>query len=389
MRGKIILFCLFIFFSFSLGAQKIRIGLFYNHLVTSFTLHCIKGEFTFLSGGDTLVNLIPGEIYYMRLHDGMINLRGADKDFGSFPDLVIREAVFKSECRIKPVEPSLDPESYSGNFRINIEHEIIQIINETEMDNYLAGVVEAEVGPVEEDELYKAQSIICRTYALKNWMRHSEEGFNLCDEVHCQVYNGISDENPAIMHAILSTHNLVLTDIYSRLIDPVYHSNSGGETQRAGDIWPEDHDYLQAIIDPFSEGRRNASWLKTISLEEWKDYLKNKGFKPDKKAIGTTPLITQIHRQKYFVLGKDSLSLSMIRKDFDLKSTFFDMEEKGDSILIKGRGYGHGIGLSQEGAMQMANEGYSYSDILQFYFYQIKVINIDDLPVSQVPLELR
>jgi stage II sporulation protein D len=70
--------------------------------------------------------------------------------------------------------------------------------------------------------------------------------------------------------------------------------------------------------------------------------------------------------------------LADIRTDLELRSTFFTMEVKNDSILIHGKGYGHGVGMSQEGAMEMAKQGYSFSDILRFYFYNVKIIEMAD-----------
>ena len=372
----------------SLEAQKIRIGLFYNDLVSSFTFHCISGKYLFIAGADTLMEAEPGNIFFITQQNGQLTLRDSETYFGAFSSLDIKESVYESTCRLKSVQPALNPESYTGNFNVNIIHEAIQIINELELDKYLAGVIEAEAGPAAEEEFYKAQSVICRTYALKNWERHTSEGFNLCDETHCQVFHGISDENPKILHAVLSNHTIVLTDIYSRLVDPVFHSNSGGETQRASDIWPIDHDYLQAIIDPFSKNQKNSVWQEEITMEEWLNYLKSKGFKLGKAAPSAT-LIEQTHRKKYLIVSKDTLSLSVIRQDMGFKSSFFDMIPQGDSIIFRGRGYGHGIGLSQEGAMQMAKEGFSYSDILQYYYNQIKLLPIEDLPSSQVPAGFR
>lgn len=372
----------------TLEAQKIRVGLFYDHLLNSFTFHCTSGNYIFISGSDTLLESGPGEIFFIEQTSGQITLRDGDTYYGTFPILRIKESVYESTCRLKAVQPVLNPESYTGNFNVNIVHGTIQIINELELDKYLAGVVEAESGPVAEDEFYKAQSVICRTYALKNWDRHISEGFNLCDETHCQVFHGISDENPDIVHAVLSTHKIVVTDQYSRLVDPVFHSNSGGETQRASDIWPTDHDYLQAIVDPFSKDQRNSKWQEQITMEEWLSYLKSKGFSL-KKTEPSATLIEQPHRRKYLIVAKDTLSLSVIRQDMGLKSSFFDMVPQGDTIIFRGRGYGHGIGLSQEGAMEMAKEGFSYSDILQFYYNQVKILNIDELPRAELPVEFR
>ena len=81
--------------------------------------------------------------------------------------------------------------------------------------------------------------------------------------------------------------------------------------------------------------------------------------------------------------------MSVIREDLGFKSAFFDMHLAGDTLVINGRGYGHGVGLSQEGAMEMAKEGYSYSDILRFYFNDISISDVNELPDSELPEEFR
>jgi stage II sporulation protein D len=86
------------------------------------------------------------------------------------------------------------------------------------------------------------------------------------------------------------------------------------------------------------------------------------------------------------VLDKDTIRFTKIREDWNMKSTFFNMfPEEDGKILIWGKGYGHGIGLSQEGAMKMARDGYNYKDIIQFYFYNVRLMNYEDLPDSSLP----
>jgi stage II sporulation protein D len=78
-------------------------------------------------------------------------------------------------------------------------------------------------------------------------------------------------------------------------------------------------------------------------------------------------------RFSYYVVGEDSLSAVRIREDLELRSAFFSVFEEADSIVIMGRGYGHGVGLCQEGAMSMARKGHTYRDILDFYLSGIRI----------------
>jgi stage II sporulation protein D len=94
--------------------------------------------------------------------------------------------------------------------------------------------------------------------------------------------------------------------------------------------------------------------------------------------------VEQMRRKKFFVLDKDSLRMTKIRADYGFPSAFFDMFPEGDSVLVWGKGYGHGVGMSQEGAMKMARDGFSYQDILLFYFYEVRLMDFRDLPASSL-----
>ncbi len=332
----------------------------------------------------------PGDIFYISMIHDSIYLNNGSSTFGPYMQMLFRDKTLKSRCRIRVTESSEGAFDYAGNIGVSVSHQTMQLVNRIDFDRYLAGVVETEAGPVAPQEFYMAQAVLCRTYALRNWDRHSGEGFNLCDHTHCQAYNGMGNQNPDIYTAVLATHNMVVTDKYSRLIMPAFHANSGGETERASDVWPVDQDYLQAILDPYSKNQKHYQWKEKLSLQEWIAYLEAKGFDVSGAELDKL-LIRQPHRKKSFIYQDDTLSMSVIREDLGLNSAFFDMSKSGDgdTLVINGRGYGHGVGLSQEGAMEMAREGYSYSYILRFYFNDISISDLNDLPGSELPEAFR
>ena len=391
---KIILFLsiAFIWSGFSassLFAQKVRIGLFDNSQVKTLVFNCIDGQYSVY--GDSVLSreIKSGELVYISMMGDKLVLMDGELHFGTFNNLEINESAANSSFRLKIVDPIKEPRNYEGDLRISRFHGSIQLVNEVPLDNYLAGVVESEGGSTALPEFYKAQAILCRSYAIKNWDKHPGQDFNLCDNTHCQAYHGRSDENPNIQDAVLATHGLVLVNSSSELVSAIFHSNSGGETQRAADVWSSGEDYLQAVVDPFSEKQRSASWETTILLEAWKQYLTNHNQNDISKLTNDQLLVKQDHRRKFFVVGKDTLRLVDIRADLNLRSTFFSMELVNDSIVIHGKGYGHGVGMSQEGAMEMAKQDYSASDILRFYFYDVNIIELSDVADSELPEEFR
>lgn len=385
MRKLLILLC-FLICHPVLQGQMVKIGIFNEEVVRSVVVYCTSGEYMVMNGEEKLTSLEKGNILFAALDGGKVRLHSPDRLFGTFNKIEIRNISLDATFRLKSVEPALGSRSYDDDLLIGAEEDFLSLINRVDMDKYIAGVVEAEIGPNTEKEMYKAQSLLARTYALANFEKHREEGFSLCDAVHCQAFKGRPVYNPEIPEAVFETTGEVIADYHYRLIDAVFHSNSGGETQRSADVWIGERDYLQAVIDPYSLHQSNAKWYDTIMFTDWKRYLLENGMNSVKKLPGELLYVEQMHRKKYLVLDQDSLLMTKVRKDWGWRSSFFDMFPEPDGrIVIWGKGYGHGVGLSQEGAMKMARDGYNYRDIIEFYYYNIRIMNYEDLPDSSLP----
>jgi stage II sporulation protein D len=369
----------------SVVAQSVQVGLYQEQLVEKAVVYCSTGSFSLLVDGNERMQLEAGDILYLTLEQEGIKVLDSEHDLGHARQIELMAITPDAVFRIRPIEPELESRVYDDDLLVIAEDRFMTLVNRVDMDKYLAGVVETEAGPNAHKEFYKAQSILCRTYAMKHLDRHLSEGFSLCDGTHCQAYHGKSTYNPEILEAVQETTGLVVADYNFKLITAAYHSNSGGQTQRASDVWLTDADYLQSVVDPYSLHQPNAKWSDTISFADWKAYLHRNGM----RSVGRIPdeilYIEQMRRKKYFILDKDSIPMAKIREDWGFRSSFFDMFPEGDSILIWGKGYGHGIGMSQEGAMKMARDGYSYQDILQFYYHRIRIMDYRDLPASSLP----
>jgi len=362
----------------------VRIGLFQDQVVSKVVVYCSGGSYALLCDGEQRATLSKGEILYLSLEEKQIRVLDAHRDFGQTGLVELKALEGDAMFRMRPVDPELDGRVYDGELEVRPADRFLKLVNRVDLDFYLAGVVEAEGGAGAPSSYYRAQAILCRTFAMKNMHRHDGEIFSLCDQVHCQAYKGRNSKDPAILEAVLETTGMVATDNHYKLITAAYHSNSGGQTQRARDVWLRDQDYLQSVVDPYSLHQNHAKWKDTISFEEWKNYLKHMGMNAVDRIPEEILYVEQMRRKKYFILDGDSLRLTTIREDWDFPSAFFDMFPEGDSVLVWGKGYGHGIGMSQEGAMKMAGDGYSHEDILQFYFHQIRLMDYRDLPASSL-----
>ncbi|MDA3909749.1 MAG: SpoIID/LytB domain-containing protein [Bacteroidales bacterium] len=271
--------------------------------------------------------------------------------------------------------------AYQGDLHISHADHGVLLINRVNLEDYTAGVVEAEGGYAGTLEYYKTQAVICRTYALRNIYRHEDEGFQLCDRTHCQVYHGKAG-NSLIIEASRQTHGQVIVDENFKLINAVYHSNSGGQTANSVDVWTSQLPYLVSVTDTFSLAGNHAKWHRSISLTEWHIFLENRGVNIGK--LSDEEMIQRLQKRIATMnFGHVQIPMREIRKYFGLKSAFFEIEIIGKDLVFKGKGYGHGVGLAQEGAMEMARAGYTYDSIISHYYKNTSIVGLQLLKVFE------
>jgi stage II sporulation protein D len=219
----------------------------------------------------------------------------------------------------------------------------------------------------------------------KNMNRHIIDGYSFCDNTHCQAFNGISTDT-LIRRAALETKGLVIIDRDSNLVISAFHSNCGGETSISENVWLSGHSYIKKVIDPYCTKSPNAAWTKTMPLSDWVAYLKKSGYKA---AEGEVPFynFSQLTRQNDYRTGSFSIPFRQIRNDLNLRSAFFSVFRDGDIITLKGRGYGHGVGLCQEGAMVMASRGFKFNEIIGFYYSDVTITDIKNTKMEKTKIK--
>ncbi|MBI4646339.1 MAG: SpoIID/LytB domain-containing protein [Bacteroidia bacterium] len=362
-------------------AQTVDISIFSDYLINEVVITPFSGNYTITGDSLSLTKFTVTDIVFVSMLNDSINIKTLEKNLGSFSTVKISGSDSTNNIlKIKPVVPGLNERLYNNDVKLSILHGRILILNRVDIEYYIAGVVETEGGSKAGSEYYKTQAIICRTYALENRQRHELEGFELCDGVHCQAYSGCCFYNFDILEATLDTKGLVIVDSALKLITAAFHSNSGGETVNSEDIWILPKPYLHSIKDDFWKNGRNAYWTKSISAEQWKQYLKGYGVSfNDSNITPQSFTFVQNTRMNYYIINGQKLALKNIRSDFKLKSTFFSISSNNEELIFKGRGYGHGVGLSQESAMYMAELGYSYRDIIKYFYKNVYIVNYEAL----------
>lgn len=356
-------------------ANDIRIGVYRSHHIQSIDFSYVDGAY-FIIGDSINFGELSATNYVSVVRNGeKVILKKAGKTLGTFDKVLLQPLFYDISIRLRPRAPILRERVYNDAFEIISGEKGLTIINEVSYPHYLGGVIESEGGGGRHIEYYKAQAVISRTYALMHYHRHQQEGFNLCDQVHCQAYYSRLTHTKLIEKAVEETRGIYIVDsTTNRYVEAYFHANCGGETSSSDYVWREDIHYLQPIKDTFCIHTSQAKWEKKIPKSEWRSYLVNTFYYPIEDSLYKALIYTfeQPSRKAFYISPHLGIPLRDLRYKFNLKSTFFSCYPEGDYVVLKGKGFGHGVGLCQEGAMKMASEGFDYRQILAFYYEGIR-----------------
>lgn len=376
--GFIISFILFLLFTKHTIAADFAVKIFSQYNIKSLSFMPLIGKYSVECDENPIYETNKNDIFTISIEKNKIRLKKNLQDLGLFNSIEFNGEGLKNIFKIKPSNSDIKERIYDDDLLITADRGYLKIINNVDIEHYVAGVVQSEIlGSCDSLEFFKIQALISRTYAINNMMKHYKDGYNLCDDVHCQVYKSRCNKYPILMATTLTSGD-VIVDKNKRMISASFCSNSGGETINSEDLWSIPTTYLKAVKDTFSNGMRNSVWEFKMPAKDWLKYLKD-NFKYDtddssmyNKAIN----FEQNTRKIYFA---DSIPLKNIRRDLGLKSTFFSVSKQGDNVILKGKGYGHGVGLSQEGAIKMVKYKYKAEEIIRFYYKDVDIINYQEI----------
>jgi len=260
--------------------------------------------------------------------------------------------------------------SYPGEIGIEPGGVGLEVINRVDLEEYVASVVRWEMGSLGEDliEALKAQAVAARTYSLCH--------HKLSAGIEDQVYKGYVDD-PVIRRAVSETEGEILVSD-GRPIDAKYHSTCGGKTAPPSEVWGvDDPPYLKAKKDPFCQDSPHYHWQRVFPLVEFYQRL---GCALGHKLTGPVELeLIRGQKSRRLIevrIGEDRICGIRFRRLFGLKSTYFWLSLGRDSVIITGKGWGHGVGMCQWGAIGMAKRGYSYKQILGYYYPGAKLARL-------------
>jgi len=253
------------------------------------------------------------------------------------------------------------------------------VVNLVPLEQYLYGVVPREIGNGSPDIMaaIEAQAICARSYAISHFGAHRAQGFDIYSDTRSQAYSGMSRETPLCTQAVDATRGLVAFS-GDRLLDARYHSTCGGRTANSEDVWSSAVSYLQSIKDkplfgrPYCSNSPHYEWKKLVSKREFYATIARMipaGAKIRSWSLEINPKSKRVVKMTVNSdKGTYEIKGSSLRSAFGLKSTWFKIKERGDALLFEGHGWGHGVGMCQYGAMQMARRGKSARRIIKHYY---------------------
>lgn len=287
-------------------------------------------------------------------------------------------------------EPQYEKANYGDLSKIRLLHQETEEVEEIEFDTYLYGVVSAEMPASYELEALRAQAVVARTYTIYKIVNGSKhENADICDSsLCCQAW--ISKENRLarweegaregywrkIVDSVDSTSGRYIT-YHGEPINSFFHSNSGGQTELPVNVWGGSFPYLQIVATSGEENYNGYSSEVLVSKDELiqKMLEKYSNFEIHFDEVNCIQILdlTESGRVKTMKIGNVSLSGVEVRSIFGLKSAKFAFEIVDNQVKFTVTGYGHGVGLSQNGSDVLAKQGKNYEEIIHYYYKDVEI----------------
>lgn len=367
MLKRAILLLIAVSVPFLLSAEKVKVRIYSATKITQAVISFDVGRYVVRDAAGNIISdtLDLNRSVEVRLSGGKVWVAANAYELGTFDKISITAVDSANLFCINPTGKK--QRTYEGDVCVKVlKNNQLEFVSEVDFETYIAGVVQSEIyGKPDQTDIFRVQAIISRTWALRNKNKHKSDGYNFCDDVHCQAYYNRCIR-PEIVYGTMQSVGEILVDKDGKPIDTPFHSNSGGQTANSEDVWSAKIPYLRSVPDTFSYRMKQSVWKKELTRNEWLNYFSKK----HKLDISDSSLCDELlnFRQDERKSRIHNIPLTRLRTDFKLKSTFFTVSTNGNKVTLNGRGYGHGVGLSQEGAIRMVSLGYKYQEILMHYY---------------------
>lgn len=329
-----------------------------------------------------------------------------------------------------------EKQRFKGTIIVRNDGTKSSLVNVVKLEIYLRSVISSEMNPQSHIEFLKAHTIISRSWVLRMMQRHQQfrtessenvlhqsdcgryiswtdvgkhSDYDVCADDHCQRYQGEGKVNEAAREAVISTRGMVLLDSNEDIVDARFSKCCGGQTEEFSACWGDsDYAYLQSVADPYCHPSRSKA-VKHLILNdydrptddyyEWRSLVSSakisenlyrnygltmqvEGLYPLKRGKSGRIVELEIFGSGQKVIIGKELAIRRLLSDSHLYSSAFDIIEQttdaGKMFELQGKGWGHGVGLCQIGAAVMAAEGYTYEEILRYYYKNTKIEKLYD-----------
>jgi stage II sporulation protein D len=353
--------------------------------------------------GPLAVHLPSGGAPVMRLQTGETTTVGVRQQ-----DVYLRRGgngLYATKLRLQPVGDNATwilsfedrpDKTYTGGLYLAPAPKIdsaVLLVNEVPIEDYVASVVASEYG-LDDREGTKAMAVVARTYGLFASAKFGG-AYDQADGTASQVYDGVDAVTERSRSAARATVGEVLT-YNGNLIQSVYFSSSGGHTADNEDVWKAEDalPYLRGVEDPHDDASPHQTWSATVDRSALLQTLTRErgtlveGFTIGERAPhGRVKTINVLQSSGGPHTMKANTFRLLVNRGVDgapLKSTWFDARRQGDQYVFDGRGFGHGVGLSQWGAHAMAEQGSGYREILRYYYTGVEIQQVGDVEFDPV-----
>ncbi|MFN7954785.1 MAG: SpoIID/LytB domain-containing protein [bacterium] len=328
-----------------------------------------NGPFAIWSPTELEVELYPGDRPLVWNNRLSVDARG--------DTLIIEGQSVGPEARVRSSDSELGIEfqgrRYAGELKFLAESGKVRVLNELPLEEYLRGVVPAEVPPSWSPEALKTIAVAARTYALFQMEKSTGRSWDVTDSIDTQMYGGLSSADPRGDRAVRETEGQIL--IYDGApILATYHAASGGYTEDARRVWSKDVPYLRAQPDPAPDADATP-WRVSVGFREVEQVLRAGGYRVTKVSgldvlqrtpSGRAATVRVRHSRGFLDIAADRMKAMLGGQR--IRSTLFQITRTKTAFVITGRGFGHGVGLSQMGAAALAKDGVAYDQILYAYY---------------------
>ena len=270
--------------------------------------------------------------------------------------------------------------NFSQNSIVRVYSEETKNVNYIPIEEYVVGVVAGEMPIDFELEALKAQAVAARSYVMVQMERNIKKEYDVVDTVMNQVYlgkeklmtvwkNSYTENINKIKTAVLETKGEYIS-FDGKVAEALFFSTSPGKTENSEDVFSNKIAYLRSVESPWDEISPAYTTNTTYTIEEFYNLL-NLDYNEELNIEVISK--TSTGRIKKIKINGKELTGSYVCSKLSLKSTYFEIIREDNKIIIKNKGYGHGVGMSQYGAQGMAKEGYMYQDILKHYYTDIEI----------------